>query len=465
MSFITPTFGIPCRSNHEIFAPYNSGSPQDDLEKHVTSLGLSRLDFERCLVAGEVIYAIEGDWMPTNQEDEEARIGTLAYALKKLGNAEDAAEFMRCLNAICEDGDAISRQTVARYYYSELEKRGAGETLKEMALLAMHLSSLNPVEEIAENESEAVFDLRDASHSGYEVFDDEIVSITRMIRGRRRALRMPQDGYGEWLNDLVERGASALELDDMSAWVNALDQYDEGGAVMMMSAHERTISCGRVDPEITVEDLPAEARHLVGEVRRAYANGVEIEEIWDDVTAQLDVLFTVKGRTAEGGKFFSWANIELQRFVRDVLEAVLDNCYQDFHLTALRNNPAYHRFHKTIREAYDTRIVGEVMKEAYASRQSGEISVKHLTALKTAANLQRERLQTAPLSKTAFLLIKEVNAASQAKLGYLSWAFYGSNQPDHPIHSLSAQEKCRTWDVLKARKQSFAEAAAFNKTA
>jgi hypothetical protein len=37
----------------------------------------------------------------------------LAYALKKLGNAVNAAEFMRCLNALCEEGDERYRQVVA----------------------------------------------------------------------------------------------------------------------------------------------------------------------------------------------------------------------------------------------------------------------------------------------------------------------------------------------------------------
>jgi hypothetical protein len=65
-----------------------------------------------------VIYAIEGDWAPTSQQDEESRIATLAYALKKLGHLEDAAEFMRCLNGICEESDGHYRRVVASYYYS-----------------------------------------------------------------------------------------------------------------------------------------------------------------------------------------------------------------------------------------------------------------------------------------------------------------------------------------------------------
>src|SRR5262249_19285610 len=101
------------RSNHSIFFSQSYGSPLNDITKHLSSLGLRRLDFERCAVAGDVLYKVEGDLTPTSQQDEEARIATLAYTLKKLGNQEDAAEFMRCLNTICEGGDARYRQVAA----------------------------------------------------------------------------------------------------------------------------------------------------------------------------------------------------------------------------------------------------------------------------------------------------------------------------------------------------------------
>ena len=112
------------RSNHSIFFPQSCGSPFNDTAEHISNLGLRRLDFERCAAAGEVLYTVEGDLTPTSQQDEEARIATLAYALKKLGNPEDAAEFIRCLNAICEEGDARYRQVVASYYYKEIAGRG-----------------------------------------------------------------------------------------------------------------------------------------------------------------------------------------------------------------------------------------------------------------------------------------------------------------------------------------------------
>src|SRR5262245_41452711 len=74
------------RSNHSIFLPQNYGLPFNDTTEHITSLGLARIDFERCAVAGEVIYSVEGDSTPTSQQDEDTRITTLAHTLKKLGN-------------------------------------------------------------------------------------------------------------------------------------------------------------------------------------------------------------------------------------------------------------------------------------------------------------------------------------------------------------------------------------------
>jgi hypothetical protein len=292
------------------------------------------------------------------------------------------------------------------------------------------------------------------------LFDREVAEVERMIRGRRKSACFAHDEWTQWLNDLEANGASLKELDDAFAHIEALDQYDEGGAIIRMSAHERTVACGRLDHEFTADDLPEQARHLAGYLRRAYSDGVKIDEIWDNVNAQLDVLFPVKGRTAEGSTVFSRANIELQRLTRNVLEAILDDCYCDCHLSAMRYSCPYPRFYQTIREADDTKIIGQAMKEAYAARESGELSLKYFTLLKTASMLQRERLERAPLSKEAHMLIREVEAASPAKLRYLSWAFYGGNQPSNEIHSLSAQNRARVWEALKARKQVVAETVA-----
>jgi hypothetical protein len=110
---LTATTSI--RSNRSIFVSRDTGSPNDDLLKHISNLdSMARLDFERCSVAGEVIYAIEGDAMPTSQQDEEARVGTLAYALKKLNPtdvrptavASDSASTVRAFGEIHHESRA-----------------------------------------------------------------------------------------------------------------------------------------------------------------------------------------------------------------------------------------------------------------------------------------------------------------------------------------------------------------------
>src|SRR5262249_23715979 len=167
--------------------------------------------------------------------------------------------------------------------------RCLGVVLKEMALIAMRLDSLNPVTEEMESDSEIGYALRGESRPR-SIFDLEVAEVNRMIRGRRKSGGFVHDEWTEWLNDLEAGGAALDELDDAFAHVEALDQYDEGGAIVRMSAHERTFACGRVDHEVTTDDLPEQARFLAGDLFRAYMSGVEIEEIWDEVNSKLEFL-------------------------------------------------------------------------------------------------------------------------------------------------------------------------------
>jgi len=315
----------------------------------------------------------------------------------------------------------------------------------------MHFASLNPSAEEAESDSEAVYALS-AESKPRSLFDLEVAAVNQMIRGRRKSAGFIHDEWTEWLNELEANGATVDELDDAFAHVEALDQYDEGGAIVRMSAHERTFACGRVDHEFTADDLPEQARFLAGDLVRAYASGIEINEIRNEVNTHLDVLFPVKGRTAEGGRFFSQANLGLQRLTRDALEGLLEDCFGDYHLTAMRNNSVYRRFYSRIRHATDTKTIGELMMQAYDARQEGKLSVKHFITLNTAADNQRERLLSAPLSAAAYRLIEEFVTASEKKLGYLGWAMYGDNDPSHSIHKLDPCEQTRVWEVMTARK-------------
>jgi hypothetical protein len=97
-------------------------------------------------------------------------------------------------------------------------------------------------------------------------------------------------------------------------------------------------------------------------------------------------------------------------------------------------------------------VIGALIKEAYEARQNGDLSVKHFITLNTAANNQRERLLSAPLSAAAYRLIEQIVVASEKRLGYLAWAIYGGNETSHPFHTLNSQEQTRVWEVMMARK-------------
>jgi hypothetical protein len=444
--------------------------------EHISALGqLARLDFEHFNVAGEVIFKVEGDAAPNGQQDEEARIGSLAYALKKLGNEVDAAEFIRCLNVICEGGDARYRQSAASHYYREIAERGAGVVLKDMGLMAMRLGQLNDqggviIEEdivdldfaIGGCDSTVILSERAEKRMErrWSFFEQEVEALTRIVRNGRRRSAFVHDEFTSRINELEESGASIEELDVAFETLEAMDQYDENGAIIVMSGHERTTACGRLDHEFVEEDLPERAQHLAGDLRRAYANGAAIEAIWEDINAELEVIFPIKGKTENGGRFYSHANRELQSLAREILESILTDCQADFHLTALRTNKNYQIFHKAIRAATDTRFIGEIMKRAYEARRTGALPLKHFATLNTAAQLQRVRLKSARLSKTAATLLVEIAKASDSKLRYLRWAMYGNNQPQHLIHQITSQEREIVWEFIKGRTPEFSAMAA-----
>src|SRR5262249_776123 len=201
--------------------------------------------------------------------------------------------------------------------------------------------------------------------------------------------------------------------------------------------------------------LPERAHHLASQLRRDYANCVGIEEIWDEITAEIEIIFPVSVKMENGARFYPHANRELQRLTRQILEAILDECDQHFHLTAVGNKQAYRQFHKAVRGVKDRRVVSETMKRAYEARQSGSLPLKHFVALKAASTLQRERLESARLSGAAFKLIKEIDAASEARLRYLSSAFYGSNQRSTPRRAA----RFRSTDASKPTRTRIAKAS------
>src|SRR5262249_50704799 len=248
--------------------------------------------------------------------------------------------------------------------------------IKEMALLAIQLQEPTVIENEEEvtnfstdaRSSDGILRDREEARKEREVslFDQELASLMKMVSSGRRASNCQPDEFERFLDQMIDDG---FEGDDLAERVESFEnlmQYDESGAVIIMSAHERTIACGRLDSELTAEDLPAQAQHLAAELRRNYANGKPIDEIWDEINAQLEILFPVcanldppkdhfptnlttgcvdPAAIHRRPRFFSHANRELQSFCREVLEEILSECQADFHMTALRNNRVYREFH------------------------------------------------------------------------------------------------------------------------
>lgn len=88
-------------SNYHIFRPANTGSPRWDLYDHISRLPqTARIDFEDHSLAGGLIIRVEPDLGSAAEREAEAKIVSVPYATRALGNPEDAVEFIRCVNLI-----------------------------------------------------------------------------------------------------------------------------------------------------------------------------------------------------------------------------------------------------------------------------------------------------------------------------------------------------------------------------
>lgn len=96
---------------------------------------------------------------------QEVKIATPEYAARRLGNAEDAAEFIRCLHLIAgRDASALYLQQLASHYYAEAKRRPVGEVLKEMAMISFEMAAVTATTEQLEfGEDESSFFVEEAT--------------------------------------------------------------------------------------------------------------------------------------------------------------------------------------------------------------------------------------------------------------------------------------------------------------
>lgn len=291
-------------SNYQIFQPVNTGSPRWDLYSHLPRLPqIARIDFEDHSLAGGLIIRVEPDLGSAGEREAEARIVSVPYATRALGNTEDAVEFIRCVNLIAgADARAFNLQIVASYFYGEARTRPVHEVLKEMALLALEMTAVTATEEERQfgDISETLLDVNE-EHSQLSLSDRRALSQRRAaeVLGETdvetsafelelRAIarfRVHTSGfsYDEFAAHLTECESLLENADEADALYDAYEavyeQYDEDHVVSLhMSDGERVRCVGSLDDDIDADSLPEESRYLARELYRLYAAGFPLRD-------------------------------------------------------------------------------------------------------------------------------------------------------------------------------------------
>lgn len=491
-------------SLRQTFTPANTGSPRQDVYNHLSRLPqLARLDFEEHTIAGNLIVRIEPDLGSSSEPEKETKIVSVPYAERIFGNTADAVEFVRCVKLIAgEMARARELQTIASYYYKEAKTRPAGDVLKEMGLLALHLSSVTAMEEdrafgeVSEMEIEApAYAFSDSEtmslsdkRAGFmrraaDVLDEtdithaDIFALELRAAGRHLSHKTGGFSYDEFAAHLAEMDGMTETAEEADAlflnYESVYEQYDEDHVVSLhMSDGERVIVVGTLDDDIDENLLPEETRHLASEQRRLYLNGTPLEEICELIDAEIDFIYQERvARTMRVLVHVKGATIEVPRTVkllryaeereqtRFVLEKLLEQLTADFHSRACHSNPLYRAFHRRIRRAQNTGEVAAAIKEAYGEKDDKRLTLAQFTALNTVAKSQYLKCEPPALpapvrQRFVSQLLREIETASARKLTFLRWAMYGQNRPDHVIHRLPRADRALVWEQLKARSNT-----------
>jgi hypothetical protein len=140
------------------FSPLDTGSPMQDWCAHLGRNPLRRRELEEFAILGDVVVRIADELEP--EPLDRVKIMSLEYAVKVLGDEDDAREFVRCVKAIASpDAGQFEFGQIAAYYYGEIRRRGTAEALKEMGLLGMEMTAVTSTiadREISVQESRTV---------------------------------------------------------------------------------------------------------------------------------------------------------------------------------------------------------------------------------------------------------------------------------------------------------------------
>lgn len=316
-------------SSFLLFHPQDTGSPGQDFCHHLTRHSHRRIELEDTMLVGDnCIVRIEPDLGSLDDREAEAKIVTVRYAERVLGNNADAAEFIRCVKLLAgEDARGHDLQLIASHYYGEARRRPAGEVLKEMGMWGLRLVSVSAPEESRLFGESVVSDadsctceefttrsreepdfrcvharaaaraqvrmtvserrthfteraeevLGESRADVRSVYRDEIRSkAAYRHNGHAQGFAYDDDApFLSFLRETAARGADDETLDALwASFERVSEQYDEGHVVSLhMSDSERVVVVGTLDDDVDEEYLPAEARHLAPALRLAFVGG------------------------------------------------------------------------------------------------------------------------------------------------------------------------------------------------
>lgn len=285
-----------------LYRPADSGSPGQDYCRHISRHDTHRIDLEdTIIIGGGVIVRIEPDLASMDEKEAEAKIASIAYAQKVLGNNDDAVEFVRCVKLLAgEDARGRDLQIIASHYYTETKSRPVSDVLKEMALLAMQLTSVTSTNderqfgELTETDvpfvpepmtqsdrralslSRAAQVLGEVELTAADIFQLEIRSRNAYRHNGHTQGFVYDEGsqFQSFLRDLSETTDDETLEAIQESYDRVNEQYDEDHVVSLhMSDGERVVVLGTLDEDVDASYLPEEARHLAADLRKIFVGG------------------------------------------------------------------------------------------------------------------------------------------------------------------------------------------------
>lgn len=267
------------------FSPLDTGSPMQDWCAHLGRNPLRRQELEEFAILGDVVVRIADELEP--DPIDRVKIMSLEYAMRVLGNEDDAREFVRCVKSIASpDAGQFEFGQIAAYYYGEIRRCGTPEVLKEMGLLGMEMTAVTSTiadREFSSEESGSVEQKltvadqrrvreiaknRPSLPPRTPVFDDELNYVLQLV-GRQKISRMINDDFAAFYLEDGDKSIDDLDRDFLT--FENLEQYDENGIVgLTMNGGQHSIVVFDFDCEIDAWCLPFEARSIASELGRLF---------------------------------------------------------------------------------------------------------------------------------------------------------------------------------------------------